>query len=135
MHDAPTPAAEPVSLAIVNARVWTGDARRPWADGVAVRGDRVAAVGSSAQIRKMSVAATRVIDANGQMLVPGVHDTLAHFVDAGFRLDATAIGTIARGTVADFTLVDRDLARVAPDAIRDAKVTMTVVAGRVVVER
>jgi len=30
------------SIAIVNARVWTGDPRRPWADGLAVRGDRPA---------------------------------------------------------------------------------------------
>ena len=77
---------EPLSLAIVNARIWTGDPRRPWADAVAVRGDRIAAVGSSAEIRKMSVAATRVIDAKGQMLVPGFHDAHVHFIDGGFRL-------------------------------------------------
>jgi predicted amidohydrolase YtcJ len=76
----------PVSLAIVNARVWTGDPRRPWADGVAVRGDRIAAVGSSAEIRKLCTASTRVIDAHGQMLVPGFHDAHVHFIDGGFRL-------------------------------------------------
>jgi predicted amidohydrolase YtcJ len=86
MHNAALPATEPVSLAIVNARVWTGDSRRPWADAVAVRGDRIAAVGSSAEIRKMSVASTRVIDAKGQMLVPGFHDAHVHFIDGGFRL-------------------------------------------------
>ena len=84
-HPAPTPQA-PVSLAIVNARVWTGDPRRPWADAVAVRGDRIAAVGSSAEVRKMAIASTRVIDAKGQMLVPGFHDAHVHFVDGGFRL-------------------------------------------------
>jgi len=77
---------EPVSLAIVNARVWTGDPRRPWVDAVAVRGDRIAAVGSSAEVRKMSVASTRVVDAKGQMLVPGFHDAHVHFIDGGFRL-------------------------------------------------
>jgi predicted amidohydrolase YtcJ len=76
----------PVSLAIVNARVWTGDPRRPWADAVAVRGDRIAAVGSSAEVRKMALATTRVIDAKGQMLVPGFHDAHVHFIDGGFRL-------------------------------------------------
>ena len=29
----------PVTMAVVNARIWTGDARRPWADGIAVRGE------------------------------------------------------------------------------------------------
>ena len=38
----------PVTLAVVNARAWTGDARRPWADAIAVEGERIAAVGSSA---------------------------------------------------------------------------------------
>ena len=87
MHNAPPPArTEPISLAVVNARIWTGDPRRPWADAVAVRGDRIAAVGSSAEIRKMSVASTRVVDAKGQMLVPGFHDAHVHFIDGGFRL-------------------------------------------------
>ena len=60
------------SLAIVNARIWTGDARRPWAEAVAVRGDTIVAVGSSAEVRKLD--ASRVIDAAGQMVTPG-HQT------------------------------------------------------------
>ena len=79
-------APEPLSLAIVNARIWTGDPRRPWADAVAVRGERIAAVGSSAEIRKMASAATQVIDASGQMLVPGFHDAHVHFIEGGTRL-------------------------------------------------
>ncbi len=86
MNHPATAAPEPLSLAIVNARIWTGDPRRPWADAVAVRGERIAAVGSSAEIRKMASAATRVIDASGQMLVPGFHDAHVHFIDGGSRL-------------------------------------------------
>src|SRR5205809_4213276 len=63
---APTPA---LTIAIVNARVWTGDPDRPWAEAVAVTGDRISAVGSSADIRKGASASTRVIDAYGMMLV------------------------------------------------------------------
>ena len=76
----------PVTLAVVNARAWTGDARRPWADAVAVRGDRIAAVGSSAEVRKLAPAGARVIDAAGAMLVPGFIDAHIHFLDGGFRL-------------------------------------------------
>ena len=76
----------PVSLAVVNARVWTGDARRPWADAIAVSGERIAAVGSSAEVRKLATAETRVIDAAGGMIVPGFIDTHVHFVDGGRRL-------------------------------------------------
>jgi predicted amidohydrolase YtcJ len=49
-------AAMAVNVVIVNARVWTGDARRPWADAVAVEGDRIKAVGSSAEIMKLAAA-------------------------------------------------------------------------------
>src|SRR5687767_13408275 len=83
---APATSGEPITLAVVNARVWTGDARGPWADAGAVRGERLAAVGSSAEIRKLTPPGARIIDARGQMLVPGFHDAHVHFIDGGFRL-------------------------------------------------
>ena len=82
----PPPPAEPISLAVVNVRAWTGDPRNPWADAIAVAGDRIAAVGTSAAIRKSTPAGARVIDGQGRMLVPGFIDTHIHFVDGGFGL-------------------------------------------------
>lgn len=79
------------TLAIVNARVWTGDARRPWADAVAVTGERITAVGSSAEIRKLARPTTRVIDATGGMLVPGFIDAHVHFVEGGFGLTSVQL--------------------------------------------
>ena len=80
----------PVTLAVVNGRVWTGDSVRPWAEALAVRGDRIASVGSSAAIRKMAGTA-RVIDANGQMVVPGFIDSHVHFLMGGFRLSSVQL--------------------------------------------
>ena len=79
-----------VTLAVVNARVWTGDSTRPWAEAIAVRGDRIASVSSSAAVRKMAGDA-RVIDARGQMVVPGFIDSHVHFVDGGFRLSSVQL--------------------------------------------
>jgi predicted amidohydrolase YtcJ len=76
----------PVTLAVVNARAWTGDPRRPWADAIAVSGDRIATVGSSAEVRKLAGPNARVIDARGMMLVPGFIDSHIHFIDGGFGL-------------------------------------------------
>jgi predicted amidohydrolase YtcJ len=44
-------------------------------------------------------------------------------------------GSLERGKLADFVLLDRDLTRIPPETIRDARVTMTVVGGQVVFSR
>jgi predicted amidohydrolase YtcJ len=91
-RSAPAPSStSPVTLAIVNARVWTGDPERPSAEAVAVAGDRIVAVGSSDEIRGLVSASTvatptDVVDAGGQFLVPGFIDAHVHFLDGGQRL-------------------------------------------------
>ena len=83
-----TQSTAPVSLAIVNARVWTANPKQPWASGVAISGDRIVAVGTSAEVSKLakSANAARVIDAAGALVTPGFIDSHVHFVDGGFRL-------------------------------------------------
>ena len=51
-----------------------------------MRGDRLVAVGSSGDMAQHTGAGTRVIDAQGRMLVPGFNDAHLHFLEAGFRL-------------------------------------------------
>jgi predicted amidohydrolase YtcJ len=92
--DRPTqPTAEAITLAVVNARMWTGDARRPWADGMAISGDRITAVGSSAEVRKLTTSATRIIDAHGMMVTPGFIDAHVHFLAGGFGLSSVQLRT------------------------------------------
>jgi predicted amidohydrolase YtcJ len=74
-----------VTLAIVNARVWTGEPSLPWAEAIAVSDDKISAVGTNDEIRKHASAITP-IDAGGRLLLPGFIDTHVHFVDGGFRL-------------------------------------------------
>jgi len=77
--------SEPLTLAIVNARVWTGDRAAPWAEAIAVRGEQIVAVGTNHEIRRLAAGVTPV-DAAGRLVVPGFIDTHVHFVDGGFRL-------------------------------------------------
>lgn len=83
-------AAEP-TIAVVNAKVWTADPRRPWADAVAAAGDRIVAVGSSAEVKKVIRPATRVIDARGMMVVPGFIDSHIHFLEGGVGLSSVQL--------------------------------------------
>ena len=119
-----TPA--PVTLAVVNAHVWTGDPGRPWAEAIAVSSEEIAAVGLGSEVRKMLGSDTHVIDAHGQMVVPGLTDAHIHLTERK--------GTLEPGKPADFVVLDRDLTQISPETIRDAKVVMTVVGGKVVYE-
>lgn len=55
----------PITLLVVNARIRTGDLRRPWADAAALAGETVVAVGSSAELHKRARADVRTVDAHG----------------------------------------------------------------------
>lgn len=71
---------------IVYGRVWTGDSAKPWARGVAVAGDTIAAVGDSATLAKLIGSGTRVIHNGKAMVVPGFMDGHLHFTRGGFQL-------------------------------------------------
>ena len=105
-------------IAIVNARVRTGNPRRPWADAVLVRDDRIELVGSSAEVRKLVDAGARTIDARGMLVVP---------TEQGAVLDA--------GAPANLEIADPDANRASPEETGDARVVLTMLAGRVVVDR
>jgi predicted amidohydrolase YtcJ len=79
-----------ITLALVNGRVWTGNAAQPEAEAIAIAGDRIAAVGTTADIRGRAGAA-ETIDLAGQFVVPGFIDSHVHFLDGGFRLSSVQL--------------------------------------------
>jgi predicted amidohydrolase YtcJ len=70
-------------LAFVNGSVYTVDAARSRASAVAVAGGRIVSVGSDDEIRDGIGAATRVVDLQGRMLLPGFQDAHVHPVSSG----------------------------------------------------
>jgi len=73
----------PPDLIIVNANVRTMDKSKPRAEAVAVKDGRIAAVGKTDEVRKLVGKETKVIDANGKLLLPGFNDAHAHFMAIG----------------------------------------------------
>ena len=67
-----------VDVLIRNARVYTVDESQPWAEAVAIRGDRIVWVGSDADADQQRGDRTRVIDAEGRLLLPGFIDSHNH---------------------------------------------------------
>jgi hypothetical protein len=87
-------AAAPADLVLLDATVHTVDASRPRAEAVAVRGNRIVAVGSSAQVGAHVGPRTRVMRLSGRTVVPGFDDAHAHLLGIGFaQLDVDLVGT------------------------------------------
>ena len=79
-------AGQPADILLVNGRVYTLDASRPWAEGLAIAGDRIAAVGSSAEMRKLARPRALVIDLKGGFVTPGFNDAHVHIDATGALL-------------------------------------------------
>lgn len=65
-------------LVLVNGRIFTGTASHPWAEALAVAGDRISRVGASDAVRARAGTSTRVVDLQGRLVVPGFNDAHAH---------------------------------------------------------
>ncbi|HYM07473.1 MAG TPA: amidohydrolase [Terriglobales bacterium] len=71
---------------IINARIYTVNTRQPWAEALAIRGDKVVAVGGVQEIAPYRGASTKVIDAQGRLVLPGFTDCHIHFMDGSLGL-------------------------------------------------
>lgn len=74
----------PADLLIVNGRVYAGPAG--FHEAVAVRGNRIVALGRTAELNRWRGPATEVFDARGRAVVPGFDDSHVHFIEGGLAL-------------------------------------------------
>ncbi len=76
----------PADTIVLHGRVYTENAKKPWAQAVAIRGAKIVAVGSDMEIDKLRSAGTKVIDAAGRLVLPGFVDSHIHFLDGSSSL-------------------------------------------------
>jgi predicted amidohydrolase YtcJ len=65
-------------IVIRNAQILTVDSHFSHAEAIAVRGGRILAVGSNRDIARFIATGTRVVDAGGKMVLPGLIDSHVH---------------------------------------------------------
>jgi predicted amidohydrolase YtcJ len=82
----PAQAQLAADLVLLNGKIWTGNTKQPEAEAIASLGNRIIAVGTTAQLRKLIGANTKVIDLKGKRVVPGFNDAHVHFFDGGAGL-------------------------------------------------
>ncbi len=95
------PAQQPADLVLYDGHVVTESSRQPEAQAIAVMGQRIAAVGSNAEIRALTGSHTRTIDLHGMTVVPGFIDSHAHFLDTGEALSELDLSAAKAPTWAD----------------------------------
>ena len=76
----------------VHGHIYTGDSKTPWATALAVKGTRIAAVGTDAALSKYRAHA-EVIDLHGQTVIPGIVDSHAHVLYGAFALHGLNLST------------------------------------------
>ena len=75
---------EPADLILSNAKVYTMEESQPWAEAVAIKGNKIIAVLSADKEKKQySGPDTRIIDLEGKFVLPGFIDGHTHFSGAG----------------------------------------------------
>ncbi len=62
----------------LNGKIWTGDPGRPYAEAIAVSGDAIIAVGSTAEVKALVSPDTAVVNLHGHLVVPGFQDSHLH---------------------------------------------------------
>ena len=65
-------------LVLVNGKVFTADATRPYAAALGVEAGRISAVGTTDEIRALAGPLTRIIDVGGRLVTPGLIEAHVH---------------------------------------------------------
>jgi predicted amidohydrolase YtcJ len=107
------PSSSAADILFINGRVHTMENGEPPAQALAVRGERISFVGKNEDALRLRGPVTRVIDLDGQMLLPGFHDSHVHPVTGGIEMGECDLNGAT--TVADLKQRVLEYARAHPD--------------------
>jgi predicted amidohydrolase YtcJ len=82
-------------LVLRNARIYTLDDSRSWAEALAIEDGEIVFVGPDEGVEPLVGNDTRVIDVEGRMVLPGFHDSHAHPVSGGVELGQCNLNGLA----------------------------------------
>jgi predicted amidohydrolase YtcJ len=74
----PAPPDAPPDSILFNGKIFTSDARQPYVEALAILGDRIVAIGSTASVKALAGPQTKMIDLGGRTVIPGINDAHNH---------------------------------------------------------
>jgi predicted amidohydrolase YtcJ len=75
-----------------NAKIFTAEPEHPYAEAVAIRGDKIVGVGNLAEVAKSVSAGAERVNLEGKSLLPGFIDSHSHSIDGGINLISAEVG-------------------------------------------
>jgi hypothetical protein len=73
-------------VVLQNANVWTVDPTLPSAEAVAIKGNRIIAVGKNSEMPPLMANGTKTYDLGGRLILPGFNDSHTHFMSSTARM-------------------------------------------------
>jgi hypothetical protein len=101
---------QPADFVVCGSAVYTLDSAQPWAEAFAVRDGKVVVVGDDADVGAVTGSQTRVIHAEGGMVMPGLIDVHSH-VGFGGQTAAWELGLSPMFSAEDILGAVQDRAR------------------------
>jgi hypothetical protein len=102
------PKVVPADMVLIHAKIYTVNAKIPWAQAMAVREGKIIAVGSDNAISAYQGPSTKVIDAKEHMVLPGFMDAHVHIMAGAAALEQIALNDAK--TIDDFQKMIKDYA-------------------------
>ena len=75
-----------IDLILVNGKIWTGVPQQPWAEAIAIAGERILKIGPGNELQQVATDQTQIIDLKGRFVLPGFNDAHVHFRNGGASL-------------------------------------------------
>lgn len=101
-------------LILINGKIITVDKDFSLRQAVAIRDEKIFAVGSTSRIKALAGPRTKVIDLKGRAVIPGLIDSHMHFLRAGFRWRQEVRLDGARSVEEILSLIERRVSQLRP---------------------
>jgi len=75
-----------MDIAILSSKIFTGNPLQPWAQALGIDGNRIAVVGTDAEVRKRISSKTHIFEMPDRLITPGLVDAHCHFLNYGMSL-------------------------------------------------
>jgi len=82
------PSSPSADTVLLNGKVWTGESDTSFVEAIAIEGNKVIAIGTDADVKKLIGDSTRVIDLKNRLVTPGFNDAHIHFLSGSMILSS-----------------------------------------------